>query len=107
MIWSYGIITFLYVVLRYFDLHRVTLDAEDMGKYHQSIITGNNIIYYRLIAPGLDTTIHKQNAYCSKECLKWNNNVDGSVNNASIGTTYTISNGQLSRTWLFDQIDVT
>lgn len=90
MIWSYGTITLLYVVLRYFDLHRVTLDAEDTGKFHISQISGGNSIYYRLVAPGLDTTIHKQNAYCSKDiCLKWDTvDASGSGNTTSIGTTH-------------------
>ena len=34
MIWSFGTTALLYVVLRYFNLHSVTLCDEDIGKFY-------------------------------------------------------------------------
>ncbi|XP_046449850.1 putative ammonium transporter 1 [Daphnia pulex] len=49
MIWGSGTITLLYVVLRYFNLHRISLSEEQNG---------------------LDELVHKQQAYCFEDVLE-------------------------------------
>lgn len=71
IIFSFTSILLLYAVLRYFDLHRVTLREEKLGTYYENELSYlHNCITNTTMQLGLDLAIHNQAAYYMDDEMK-------------------------------------